>query len=76
MISFKKKLSTYPKSAKVFFGILSSCLFIVLLFWIISFGKESTDDSQVTDGKINLSERPGIGFEGQNALYDVMKKII
>ena len=34
------------------------------------------DDSQVTDGKINLSERPGIGFEGQNALYDVMKKII
>jgi L-alanine-DL-glutamate epimerase-like enolase superfamily enzyme len=34
------------------------------------------DDSQVTNGKINLSERPGIGFEGQNALYDVMKKII
>jgi L-alanine-DL-glutamate epimerase-like enolase superfamily enzyme len=34
------------------------------------------DDSQVTDGKINLSDRPGIGFEGQNALYDVMKKII
>lgn len=34
------------------------------------------DDSQVTDGKINLSERPGIGFEGQNALYDVMRKIV
>jgi len=34
------------------------------------------DDSQVTDGKINLSDRPGIGFEGQNALYDVMRKII
>jgi L-alanine-DL-glutamate epimerase-like enolase superfamily enzyme len=34
------------------------------------------DDSKVTDGKINLSDRPGIGFEGQNALYDVMRKII
>jgi len=34
------------------------------------------DDSKVTHGKINLSDRPGIGFEGQNALYDVMKKII
>lgn len=34
------------------------------------------DDSQVSNGKINLSDRPGIGFEGQNALYDVMKKII
>jgi L-alanine-DL-glutamate epimerase-like enolase superfamily enzyme len=34
------------------------------------------DDSQVHNGKINLSERPGIGFEGQNALYDVMRKII
>ena len=34
------------------------------------------DDSQVADGKINLSERPGIGFEGQNALYDVMRKIV
>lgn len=34
------------------------------------------DDSQVSNGKINLSERPGIGFEGQNALYDLMRKII
>ena len=34
------------------------------------------DDSKVIDGKINLSDRPGIGFEGQNALYDVMRKII
>jgi hypothetical protein len=34
------------------------------------------DDSQVINGKINLSDRPGIGFEGQNALYDVMRKII
>ena len=33
------------------------------------------DDSQVSSGKINLSDRPGIGFEGQNALYDVMKNI-
>ena len=34
------------------------------------------DDSKVSDGKINLSDRPGIGFEGQNALYDVMKNIV
>jgi L-alanine-DL-glutamate epimerase-like enolase superfamily enzyme len=34
------------------------------------------DDSVVENGKINLSERPGIGFEGQNALYEVMQKII
>ena len=33
------------------------------------------DDSKVIDGKINLSERPGIGFEGQNALYELMKNI-
>ena len=34
------------------------------------------DDSVVANGKINLSDRPGIGFEGQNALYEVMKKIV
>lgn len=34
------------------------------------------DDSVVENGKINLSDRPGIGFEGQNALYEVMQKII
>jgi L-alanine-DL-glutamate epimerase-like enolase superfamily enzyme len=34
------------------------------------------DDSQVANGKINLSERPGIGFEGQNALYEIMQKIV
>jgi L-alanine-DL-glutamate epimerase-like enolase superfamily enzyme len=33
------------------------------------------DDSKVVNGKINLSERPGIGFEGQNALYELMRKI-
>jgi len=34
------------------------------------------DDSQVANGKINLSERPGIGFEGQNALYEIMRNIV
>ena len=35
-----------------------------------------TDDAEVSDGMIALSQRPGMGFEGQNALFDVMKKII
>jgi len=34
------------------------------------------DDSRVANGKINLSERPGIGFEGQNALYEIMRNIV
>lgn len=33
------------------------------------------DDAMVCDGQLSLSERPGIGFEGQNALYEVMQKI-
>ncbi|CAN7771234.1 mandelate racemase [Variovorax sp. LjRoot175] len=33
------------------------------------------DDSKVDGGILSLSDRPGIGFEGQNALYDVMKSI-
>ncbi|CAN7770352.1 mandelate racemase [Variovorax sp. LjRoot84] len=33
------------------------------------------DDSKVDGGFLSLSDRPGIGFEGQNALYDVMKSI-
>ena len=34
------------------------------------------DDAVVSDGMITLSQRPGIGFEGQNALYQVMRDII
>jgi L-alanine-DL-glutamate epimerase-like enolase superfamily enzyme len=34
------------------------------------------DDAKVADGYIGLSDRPGIGFEGQNALYDVMRGIV
>ena len=30
------------------------------------------DDARVENGYINLSERPGIGFEGQSALYRIM----
>jgi L-alanine-DL-glutamate epimerase-like enolase superfamily enzyme len=34
------------------------------------------DDAKVADGYIGLSDRPGIGFEGQNALYEVMRGIV
>ena len=33
------------------------------------------DDARVVDGLITLSDRPGIGFEGQNALHQVMKAL-
>jgi L-alanine-DL-glutamate epimerase-like enolase superfamily enzyme len=34
------------------------------------------DDAKVEDGMLTLPDRPGIGFEGQNALYEVMRKLI
>ena len=34
------------------------------------------DDAKLLDGKISLSDRPGIGFEGQNELYQLMKTIV
>jgi L-alanine-DL-glutamate epimerase-like enolase superfamily enzyme len=34
------------------------------------------DDARVEDGQITLSDRPGIGFEGQNALYALMKQMV
>ena len=34
------------------------------------------DDARVEDGFITLSERPGIGFEGQQALHDVMRSLL
>ena len=33
------------------------------------------DDAKIVDGAITLSDRPGIGFEGQAALYAVMSKL-
>jgi L-alanine-DL-glutamate epimerase-like enolase superfamily enzyme len=33
------------------------------------------DDAKVENGAITLSDRPGIGFEGQAALYGVMKEL-
>jgi D(-)-tartrate dehydratase len=33
------------------------------------------DDAVIEDGYISLSDRPGIGFEGQAALYGVMKEL-
>jgi L-alanine-DL-glutamate epimerase-like enolase superfamily enzyme len=33
------------------------------------------DDALVSDGKIQLSDRPGIGFEGQKDLFELMKTL-
>jgi len=33
------------------------------------------DDARVENGYIRLSDRPGIGFEGQAQLYEVMRKL-
>lgn len=33
------------------------------------------DDAQIENGMIRLSDRPGIGFEGQNELYELMHHI-
>jgi L-alanine-DL-glutamate epimerase-like enolase superfamily enzyme len=33
------------------------------------------DDAVIENGMISLSDRPGIGFEGQAALYGVMKEL-
>ena len=34
------------------------------------------DDAKVENGYLRLSDRPGIGFEAQNALYAVMRKMM
>lgn len=33
------------------------------------------DDYKLNDGFLELSDRPGIGFEGQNDLYELFKNI-
>jgi len=33
------------------------------------------DDAQIENGMIKLSDRPGMGFEGQNELYELMRHI-
>jgi len=33
------------------------------------------DDAELEDGFLTLSERPGIGFEGQSALYSIMREL-
>jgi D(-)-tartrate dehydratase len=33
------------------------------------------DDARVEDGRIRLSDRPGIGFEGQMGLYKIMREL-
>lgn len=34
------------------------------------------DDAKVEDGYLRLPDRPGIGFEAQNALYAVMRELV
>ncbi|MFL6948331.1 MAG: enolase C-terminal domain-like protein [Xanthobacteraceae bacterium] len=34
------------------------------------------DDAVLDNGYLTLSERPGIGFEGQNALYKIMRELV
>jgi hypothetical protein len=34
------------------------------------------DDAAVQDGYLTLSERPGIGFEAQSALYAIMREMV
>jgi D(-)-tartrate dehydratase len=33
------------------------------------------DDAELENGHLRLSERPGIGFEGQSALYGIMREL-
>ena len=33
------------------------------------------DDARIENGFITLSDRPGIGFEGQSALYRIMREL-
>ena len=33
------------------------------------------DDAKIENGTIALSDRPGIGFEGQSALYRIMREL-
>jgi membrane fusion protein, multidrug efflux system len=57
MKNIKEKILAKPKSVKVFFGILFSFLFAYLFVWIFTFGKETTDDSQVVGHIVNISPR-------------------
>jgi L-alanine-DL-glutamate epimerase-like enolase superfamily enzyme len=34
------------------------------------------DDARVEQGYLRLPERPGIGFEGQSALYRIMRRLL
>jgi L-alanine-DL-glutamate epimerase-like enolase superfamily enzyme len=33
------------------------------------------DDAKIENGRLSLSDRPGIGFEGQSALYAIMREL-
>jgi hypothetical protein len=33
------------------------------------------DDARIENGHLTLSDRPGIGFEAQSALYRIMREL-
>jgi hypothetical protein len=33
------------------------------------------DDAELENGFLTLPDRPGIGFEGQSALYSIMREL-
>jgi len=41
---------------------------------LITFGGFS-DDACIEEGLLRIGSRPGIGFEAQNALYEVMRDL-
>ncbi len=57
MKNIKLMIFGKPKFIKVFFGVLFSCFFIVFFVWAFTFGKESTDDSQIVGHIVNISPR-------------------
>ena len=34
------------------------------------------DDAKLSDGKLTVADRPGIGFEGQSRLYRIMRELV
>ncbi|APJ03511.1 HlyD family secretion protein [Silvanigrella aquatica] len=57
MNQWKEKILSRPKSVKVFFGILFFCFLVVAIIGISTYGKETTDDSQVTGHIVSVSAR-------------------
>lgn len=57
MENIKQRIFDSPKSVKIFFGTLFSCLFIVFITWLVNHGQETTDDSQIVGHIVTISAR-------------------